>query len=144
MPSRSISDAIYQEVAQDAHDECGYCRVPQCALPYRLEVEHLLPVSVGGDDERKNLWLSCHKCNKFRSNHMVAIDPLTQQEVAIFNPRTDSWPDHFAWQADGLFVVGRTPVGRATVASLSLNDEYHQSARSVWILAGIYPPTDPA
>ena len=61
---------------------CGYCRAPQRALPYRLEIEHLRPTSLGGGDERTNLWLSCHKCNKLRSNRVTGIDPLTQHDVA--------------------------------------------------------------
>jgi hypothetical protein len=47
----------------------------------------------------------------------------------------------FPREGDRLFIVGRTAIGRATVAALQLNDSYHQSARWVWILAGIYPPT---
>ncbi len=113
----------------------------QRALPYRLEIEHLLPTSLGGGDERANLWLSCHKCNKLRSNRVTAMDPLKQHEVAMFNPRNDQWKEHFAWQAEGLHIVVRTARGRATVAALRLNDPYHQSARSVWMTAGIYPPT---
>jgi hypothetical protein len=50
------------------------------------------------------------------------------------------WSDHFAWHRDGLYILGRTSTGRATVDALRLNDEYQQSARSVWLLAGIYPP----
>jgi hypothetical protein len=95
---------------------------------------------MGGGDERTNLWLSCHKCNKLRSNRISAIDPLTQQEVPMFNPRRDDWYEHFAWESGGLYIVGRTGTGRATVATLHLNDSYHQAARSVWIVAEIYPP----
>jgi hypothetical protein len=109
-------------------------------LPYRLEIEHLTPVSLGGTDARESLRLSCHKCNKLRSNLLVAIDPLTQQEVRLFNPRCDPWGDYFLWQDEGLFMISRTAIGRATVAALRLNDSYHQSARSVWMIAGIYPP----
>jgi hypothetical protein len=105
-----------------------------------LEVEHLLPVSLGGGDEQENLWLSCHKCNKLRSNRVTGSDPLTQQEVALFNPRRDSWIDHFAWESGGRYIIGKSATGRATVAALHLNDAYHQSARWVWMLAGIYPP----
>ena len=140
MPTRPISDDLYESVARDARGECGYCRAPQRALPYRLEVEHLRPSSLGGGDERANLWLSCHKCNKLRSNHVAGTDPLTQQEVALFNPRQDDWTTHFAWQDGGVFIVGRTAIGRTTVVALRLNDTYHQSARGVWIVAGIYPP----
>jgi hypothetical protein len=138
--ARKITDVLYQRVALDARGERGYCRVPQRALPYRLEVEHLRPISLGGGDELANLWLSCHKCNKFRSNRILGQDPLTQQEMRLFNPRNDEWNHHFRWQHGGLYIVGQTPIGRATVDALQLNDSYHQSARSVWILAGIYPP----
>jgi hypothetical protein len=105
-----------------------------------LEIEHLLPTSLGGTDERSNLWLSCHKCNKLRSNRTSAADPLMQGMVALFNPRQDTWTDHFLWERGGLFIVGRTAIGRATVEALRLNDAYHQSARAVWITARIYPP----
>lgn len=144
MPSGRISDALYQSVARDARSQCGYCRAPQRALPYRLEIEHLLPTSLGGGDARDNLWLSCHKCNKFRSNRVTAVDPLTNGTVPLFNPRRDDWLEHFAWQEGGLYIVGRTAIGRATVAALSVNDDYHQSARWVWMVAGIYPPADDA
>lgn len=140
MPFRAISEALYQLVAQDARFACGYCRAPQDALPYRLEVEHLAPVSRGGSDERDNLWLSCHKCNKLRSNRLAGIDPLTKAESPIFNPRRDDWHKHFAHHGEGRYIVGRTAIGRATVAALRLNDEYHVRARGVWIVAGVYPP----
>jgi hypothetical protein len=138
--SRPIAEGLYQLVAEDAHRACGYCRAPQDALPYRLEVEHLVPVSRGGSHQRDNLWLSCHKCNKLRSNRTSAVDPLTQVESRLFDPRRDEWRQHFAHHDEARYIVGRTAVGRATVAALRLNDEYHVKARSVWIVAGIYPP----
>lgn len=140
MPSRPISESLHESVAQDARGECGYCRAPQRALPYRLEIEHLLPLSLGGGSERENLWLSCHKCNKLRSNHVIASDPLTGQDAPLFNPREHRWHDHFGWESGGVFIVGRTAIGRATVAAVHLNDSYHQSARGVWMVAGIFPP----
>jgi 5-methylcytosine-specific restriction endonuclease McrA len=138
MPSRRISEATYDTIAREADYQCGYCQAPQRVLPYRLEVEHLLPISLGGSDERDNLWLSCHKCNKLRSNRLQALDPHTQ--VLVHNPRQETWNAHFAWTNGGLQIVGKTAMGRATVAALELNDSFHQAARSVWILAGLFPP----
>jgi hypothetical protein len=41
----------------------------------------------------------------------------------LFNPREHAWNEHFAWSsADLLVVEGRTPVGRATVVRLRMND----------------------
>jgi hypothetical protein len=110
-------------------------------LPYRLEIEHLLPSSLGGTDDRNNLWLSCHRCNKLRSNRIQVADLLTGDEVPIFNPRQNAWTRHFAWEEGGLLILGLTACGRGTVAALKLNDRYHLSARGVWIMAGAYPPS---
>jgi hypothetical protein len=48
--------------------------------------------------------------------------------------------EHFAWEQRGLLIVGSTACGRGTVVALQLNDAYHLSARTVWIMAGAYPP----
>jgi hypothetical protein len=39
--------------------------------------------------------------------------------VPLFNPRTDSWNEHFAFQ--GAMIIGLTPTGRATVRLLQMN-----------------------
>lgn len=140
MAAQRIPDQLYHLVARDAQLQCGYCRCPQRVLPYRLEIEHLLPVSLGGSNDRQNLWLSCHRCNKLRSNLLTFTDPLTGDVGSLFHPRNDNWLDHFAWEENGLLIVGLTACGRATSAALKLNDEYHLSARAVWISARAYPP----
>ena len=71
---------------------------------------------------------------------MHAIDPLTGEEVALFNPRTQSWPDHFGWSDDGTQIIGLTPIGRATVVALRLNNEFIVPARRQWAIAGWHPP----
>ena len=72
---------------------------------------------------------------------MQVTDPLTGAVAPIFNPRVDDWEKHFAWEQGGLFVVGSTACGRGTAAVLALNDRYHLSARAVWMIARVYPPT---
>ena len=42
--------------------------------------------------------------------------------------------------AEDALQVARWMEADGSVDALQLNDSYHQSARSVWILAGIYPP----
>lgn len=140
MAKQRIADRLYNLVAQDAQFQCGYCRCSQQVLPYRLEIEHLVPTSLGGQNQRENLWLSCHRCNKLCSNLMQVTDPLTELDVPIFNPRRDRWADHFVWEQHGLLIVGQTDRGRGTVAVLNLNDRYHLSARGVWLIARAYPP----
>ena len=39
--------------------------------------------------------------------------------VRLFNPRLDKWEEHF--ERNGVLIVGRTAVGRATVGLLKMN-----------------------
>ena len=108
----------------------------------RLEIEHIIPLAKGGTDEESNLWLACPICNSHKSDKLTAPDPQTNTTVPLFNPRTDSWWEHFEWAEDGLRIIGRTPVGRATVIALHLSDDPDALAvRSYWVLAGWHPPT---
>jgi hypothetical protein len=60
--------------------------------------------------------------------------------AALFNPRQQSWAEHFAWSKDSILVVGITPTGRATVAALHLNRPLLVKARRRWVAAGWHPP----
>jgi hypothetical protein len=80
---------------------------------------------------------------------MTAIDPQTQTEVPLFNPRQQQWITHFIWATDSIKILGITPVGRATCQRLDLNDEKHdeqfiQKSRQLWTQGGWHPPqSDP-
>jgi hypothetical protein len=106
-----------------------------------------MPQSLGGSDEPENLALACHRCNERRYNFTTGLDPETQLETPLFNPRQQQWSDHFIWTADGLKILGITPTGRATCTRLDLNDEYHddgfiQESRQYWVEAGWHPPRE--
>jgi hypothetical protein len=58
---------------------------------------------------------------------LAGIDPTTGQTVPLFNPRSQRWDDHFAWQ--GTLLVGLTPTGRATIRVLNINDDERQRVR---------------
>lgn len=109
----------------------------------RLEVEHIVPLAIGGTDEESNLWLACPLCNGHKSDKIEAADPVTREIVPLFNPRTQAWFDHFEWAMDGINILGKTPIGRATVAALHLSDDpYALEVRSYWVQAGWHPPTE--
>jgi hypothetical protein len=97
-----------------------------------------VPQSLGGSDELENLALACHRCNERRYNFMTGTDPQTQTTVSLFNPRQQQWLTHFIWTADGIKILGVTPIGRATCQRLDLNDENHddqfiQESRQLWV-----------
>jgi hypothetical protein len=66
------------------------------------------------------------------------LDPQTGVEAALFNPRLDSWEEHFRW--DGVHVLGLTPTGRATVEALKMNRLLILAIRDEETLRGRHPP----
>ena len=125
-----------------AQNRCGYCLSPQHLVMARLEIEHTIPLARGGTDDEQNLWLACPICNGHKGDKIEATDPETGLVVPLFRPRTQSWPEHFAWSDDGIRVVGKTPTGRATVVALHLSDDPDAlEVRSYWVEAGWHPPT---
>jgi hypothetical protein len=56
------------------------------------------------------------------------VDPDSGSIVALFNPRTDAWDDHF--RLERAVVVGRTEVGRATLRLLQMNTEERTEMRT--------------
>lgn len=143
MPRKTIPAAIDRRVREAARHRCGYCLSPQHLVMARLEVEHIVPLARGGTDDEENLWLACPICNGHKSDKIEAADPVTGATVPLFNPRMQSWWEHFAWTSDGLQIIGRTPVGRATVIALHLADDPDAiTVRSFWVLAGWHPPAE--
>jgi hypothetical protein len=56
------------------------------------------------------------------------MDPNTGEMVPLFHPRRDRWTDHFMFRRD--LIEGITPVGRATVRVLVMNDARRLELRS--------------
>jgi hypothetical protein len=142
MSGSDITEAVRQRVRAAAGERCGYCLSPQPLIMGKLEIEHLVPRAHGGSDEESNLWLSCSLCNRYKGAQVEAADPLTGDVVMLYNPRKNNWDEHFSWSADGARIVGVTPLGRATVVALKLNNEVAVEVRRNWILAGWHPPKD--
>jgi hypothetical protein len=107
-----------------------------------MEMDHIIPESLGGPTERENLWLACSMCNDHKGNRIAAPDPHTGQIARIFDPRRQVWPEHFGWSTEGDLIMGKTPTGRATIAAVRLNRAELVEARRGWVIAGWHPPED--
>jgi hypothetical protein len=135
-----IAEALRQRIRAEASDRCGYCLSPQKLVLGVLEIEHIQPVSRGGTDAEENLWVACRTCNLAKGSQVDALDPLSGTRAPLFNLRTQLWWDHFAWSESAASVVGLTPIGRATVIALALNNSVSIRVRRNWVLAGWHPP----
>lgn len=105
-------------------------------------IDHIIPTVAGGLTELENLCLACHACNEFKGSQLVAPDPLTGTVSHLFHPRHQRWKEHFRWVADGTQIIGRTAIGRATVAALNLNHPLIVEARRRWVAVGWHPPSE--
>lgn len=136
-----IGVELERRVRSAARNRCGYCLSPQHLVMARLQIEHILPLAKDGSSDESNLWLACPICNGHKSDRVTAIDPVTGESVALFNPRLQVWTEHFCWIEGGLRIEGLTATGRATVAALQLADDPEAlMVRSFWIQAGWHPP----
>ncbi len=134
-----ISKLLAEKVRLSANYRCGYCLAPQNLLPYKIEIDHLYPLGLGGETKEDNLWLCCRECNAHKARKRRITDDLTGKSVTIFNPRTQIWHEHFELSADQTEIIGKTACGRATVANLQMNNIYQRTARAAWVEASLYP-----
>jgi 5-methylcytosine-specific restriction endonuclease McrA len=135
----SISSHLRQQIIERAGDRCEYCQAP-LAVVVEMEIDHIVPESAGGLTELDNLCVTCVGCNGFKLAFQAAEDPETGETVPLFNPRRQSWFDHFAWSEDSTQIVGLTQTGRATVVRLRMNRPRICVARRLWAQAGWHPP----
>jgi hypothetical protein len=103
-----------------------------------FEIDHVIAVKHGGPTVVGNLALSCFHDNSHKGSNIAGLDPRTRKLVPLFNPRRHKWDRHFRWR--GTYLVGRTPIGRATVAVLNINDPLRIELREELIAEGLFLP----
>ncbi|TEU12596.1 MAG: HNH endonuclease [Anaerolineales bacterium] len=135
--SEDIPVALRRLVFERAGGRCEYCLLPQAAVVYHHEPDHIIPRQHGGRTEADNLALACTRCNRNKGPNIGSFDPQTSDLVPFYNPRTQVWKDHF--QLDGPVIRPLTPQGRVTVKILRLNDPARVEEREQLIVVGLYP-----
>lgn len=135
-----MTEALRAQVRERARRRCEYCLYPDLIRSGPFAVEHIWPKSDGGSDNFDNLAWSCDHCNGHKAAATQATDPVTGSLAPLYNPRHDSWGDHFLWGEDQVTMIGKTPTGRATVTRLQLNRESVLEARRLTMLWGLHPP----
>lgn len=131
-----VSVAVRQQVIQRAQNRCEYCLYPQDAALFSFEMEHVISTKHGGQTNAENLALACPSCNRAKGSDLGSIDPETGQLTAFFNPRVQTWQEHF--RLDRASIIALTPEGRVTVIILQMNDADRLQEREKLIAAGRY------
>ena len=131
---------LRETVEKRAGYRCEYCQTTMDASTQRLELEHIIPISKDGLTILDNLALSCRGCNGSKYNKTEGLDPVTEEVFPLFNPRKDSWNEHFEWDVNPLYLIGLTPIGRATIETLKLNRPQLIRVRTLLEKLNMHPP----
>lgn len=115
-----------------------YCGLAQDGQEATFHIDHIIPVSARGPTVLDNLALACVSCSLRKAARRSGHDPVTGRTIPLFHPRRQRWNGHFQWQ--GIRVVGLTPTGRATIATLQLNRPSIVAIRAEEMARGRHPP----
>jgi hypothetical protein len=136
----AVSASLRSLVAKRDNFQCAYCQTSEANCGLQMHVDHIVPVAAGGATRPDNICLACFACNIFKGSQQTAVDPITHQNVPLFHPVQQHWPDHFAWHEESTHIIGRTAIGRATIEALQMNNATVVRARRRWADAGWHPP----
>lgn len=134
-----IPSKLRNLVAERAGHRCEYCQSQEAILGMPFEIEHILPQSAGGGTEENNLCLACPRCNRYKGTQVEGADVESEATVPLYHPRQHVWDEHFSWTLDGLRIIGLTPVGRATIEALRMNNSFVVRSRHRWVASGWHP-----
>src|SRR5947209_3335543 len=134
-----MDESLARQVRLRAKHTCEYCRMPQAFYPtVPFPIDHIIAQQHGGPTVLGNLALSCLHDNSHKGPNIAGLDPRSRKLTKLFNPRRHKWERHFRWH--GPYLIGRTAVGRVTVAVLAMNDPAVVAVRAALIAEGLFPP----
>src|ERR1043165_9264239 len=105
-----MGPAAREIVLQRAGNRFEYCLLPADSDEWPFHIEHVIAKQHGGNDGSQNLCLSCSRCNLYKGPNIASLDRETGKLTALYNPRTQSWSEHFTLR--DARVVGLTAIGR--------------------------------
>jgi hypothetical protein len=133
-----MNAALERLVRRRAHGRCEYCQLSEHLSSTPFEIDHVVAQQHCGPTVPGNLALTCFACNHHKGPNLGGVDPKTGRRTWLFHPRRQKWSRHFRW--DGPVLLGRTPVGRATIATLEINAAHRIAQRAALIAEGVFPP----
>jgi hypothetical protein len=117
--TQTIPGELRELVTSRAGERCEYCQLAQAGQEASFHVDHVVPRRSNGPTLASNLALACVGCSLRKAAKESGIDPASGNSVALFNPRSSKWSDHFNFA--GYEIVGDTATGRATIVALGMN-----------------------
>lgn len=134
-----VSVELRRFVADRARAACEYCRIHEADTFLGCQVDHIVSEKHGGATIADNLAFACVFCNRSKGTDVGSLTS-NGQFVRFFNPRVDSWNDHFT--LEDASIVARSDIGEVTTKILGFNAPERLLERKLLIKVGRYPPTN--
>lgn len=131
---RTLRDLVWRR----ANERCEYCQVSQEFDEMPFHIDHIISQKQRGPTTEGNLALSCLTCNTFKGPLTAIVIPESGKVVRLFNPRVDTWSEHFHWSRATL--IGRTEVGQVTIDMLAINLPERVAFREELVRRKVFPP----
>ena len=116
---KAISERIRHLVAQRANFRCEYCRLHADDLFLSFEIDHIIAVKHGGNNDLTNLAYACPHCNQHKGSDFATLLGDSKTIVILFNPRVHHWSEHF--EAINGEIIPKTQIGQASVKIFQFN-----------------------
>jgi hypothetical protein len=133
-----IPAALRRLVKYCAGNRCEYCLLAQASQEAEFPIDHVVPRYDGGPTTEDDFALAGVSCSLRKQARRTSTDPMTDKQVAMFNPRRDRWHDHFRWME--IEIVGLTAIGRACISALQMNRSLILKIRREQAKRGKHPP----
>jgi len=134
---KRVPAALRRLVRERARERCEYCLLAETHAFFSHEPDHIIAEKHRGKTTADNLALACFDCNRFKGSDIASIDPATGSLVALFNPRTQVWSEHFRIKSGK--IIPLTAIGRATATLLKFNLAERLEVREILCKSGRYP-----
>ena len=134
--ARDVGDATRRTVIERAGRRCEYCLVHEDVGGFPHQIDHIISRKHGGSSRPGNLAYACVLCNRHKGSDVAAID-RSGQTVRLFDPRRDSWREHF--KIDGPTIQPLTSIAEVTARVLRLNAAERVVERRLLQDIGLYP-----
>jgi len=127
-----------EQIWARARGACEYCQMPQEFDVRPFQIDHIRAQKHRGKSGLGNVALACLPCNAFKGPNVAGYDPELDKLQRLFNPRLDTWEQHFTW--NGPLLIGLTSIGRTTIDVLRINAPDRIAHREMLIDAGVFGP----
>ena len=119
---------------------CEYCLLHEDDMLFGGEVDHVVSEKHGGLTHEDNLAYACFSCNRNKGSDIGSLTSDAGALIRFFTPRRDQWHEHFYLdEPNGLMIVPRTEIGKATVRIFGFNEADRLLERRALQIVDRYP-----